>query len=74
MILATASSAKAMSAVIDGLAPGGRLMVIGASPDALEVSPFQLIGARRSIQGWPAGTSIDFEDTLKFSALTDVGR
>ena len=72
VILATASSAKAMSTVIDGLAPGGRLMVIGASPDAIEVSPFQLIGARRSIQGWPAGTSIDSEDTLKFSALTDV--
>jgi D-arabinose 1-dehydrogenase-like Zn-dependent alcohol dehydrogenase len=72
VILATASSAKAMSATIDGLAPGGRLMVIGASPDAIEASPFLLIGARRSIQGWPAGTSADSEDTLNFSALTDI--
>ena len=72
VILATASSAKAMSATIEGLAPGGRLMVIGASPDAIEVSPFQLIGARRSIQGWPAGTSADSEDTLNFSALTNI--
>jgi D-arabinose 1-dehydrogenase-like Zn-dependent alcohol dehydrogenase len=72
IILATAPSAKAMSAVIDGLAPGGRLMVIGASPDAMEVSPTALILARRSIQGWPSGTSIDSEDTLAFSALTNV--
>jgi D-arabinose 1-dehydrogenase-like Zn-dependent alcohol dehydrogenase len=72
VILATANSAKAMSAVIDGLAPGGRLMVIGASPDAIEVSPLLLISARRSIQGWPSGTSIDSEDTLKFSALANV--
>jgi D-arabinose 1-dehydrogenase-like Zn-dependent alcohol dehydrogenase len=71
--LATAaSSARAMSAVIDGLAPGGRLMVIGASPDAIEVSPLLLISARRSIQGWPSGTSADSEDTLKFSALTNI--
>jgi D-arabinose 1-dehydrogenase-like Zn-dependent alcohol dehydrogenase len=72
IILATAPSAKAMSAVIDGLAPGGRLMVIGAAPDAMEVSSTALILARRSIQGWPSGTSIDSEDTLAFSALTDV--
>jgi D-arabinose 1-dehydrogenase-like Zn-dependent alcohol dehydrogenase len=72
VILATANSAKAMSAVIDGLAAGGRLMVVGVSPDAIEVSPLVLIPGRRSIQGWPSGTSIDSEDTLAFSALANV--
>ena len=72
VILATAPSAKAMSAVIEGLAPGGRLMVIGAAPDAMAVSSTALILARRSVQGWPSGTSIDIEDTLAFSALTNV--
>jgi D-arabinose 1-dehydrogenase-like Zn-dependent alcohol dehydrogenase len=36
------------------------------------ISPFQLIPGRRSVAGWPSGTSIDSEDTLKFSAMTGV--
>jgi D-arabinose 1-dehydrogenase-like Zn-dependent alcohol dehydrogenase len=72
VILSTVTSAKAMSAVIGGLGVNGRLMVIGASPDAIEVSPLVLIGARRSIQGWPSGTSSDSEDTLAFSVLAEI--
>jgi D-arabinose 1-dehydrogenase-like Zn-dependent alcohol dehydrogenase len=72
VVLATATNSKAMSDTIDGLAPGGELIVIGASPEPLEVLPLSLILARRSIQGWPSGTSIDSEDTLAFSALTNV--
>jgi D-arabinose 1-dehydrogenase-like Zn-dependent alcohol dehydrogenase len=72
VILATAPDAKSMSALINGLSVGGRLLVIGASTDPIEVSPFQLIPARRSIQGWPSGTASDSEDTLRFAALTGV--
>jgi D-arabinose 1-dehydrogenase-like Zn-dependent alcohol dehydrogenase len=72
VILATLTSAKAMSAAIDGLDVGGRLIVIGASPEPIEVSPLLLISARRTIQGWPSGTSIDSEDTLSFSALANI--
>ena len=72
MVLATVTNAKAMSAVIDGLGVGGKLLVVGASPEPIEVSPFQLIGQRRSIQGWPSGVAADFEDTLAFSALSGV--
>ena len=71
-ILSTAPSGKAMSGLIDGLGVNARLMVIGASTEPIEVSPVQLIGAKRSIQGWAAGTSIDSEDTLRFSALSGV--
>ena len=60
MILATVTNAKAMSAVVDGLGVGGKLLVVGASPEPIEVSPFQLIGQRRSIQGWPSGVAADF--------------
>ena len=63
-ILATVTSAKAMSAVIDGLAVDGKLLVIGATPEPIEVSPFQLIGRRTSIQGWPSGVAANSEDTL----------
>ena len=72
IILATVTDAKSMSSVIAGLGIDGKLMVVGASGEPIEVSPLLLIGARRSLAGWPSGTAIDSEDTLKFSVLSDV--
>src|SRR5690348_5491216 len=72
VILATAPSSKAMSALIDGLGPNGKLMVIGATFDPIEVTPIRLISGVRSIQGWAAGTPTDSEDTLRFAELTGV--
>ncbi|HEX5544858.1 MAG TPA: alcohol dehydrogenase [Nitrospira sp.] len=72
VILATAPDSKAMSALIDGLGVGGRLLVVGASTDPLSVTPVQLIMSRRSITGWPSGTARDSEDTLNFCALTGI--
>jgi D-arabinose 1-dehydrogenase-like Zn-dependent alcohol dehydrogenase len=72
VILATAPSSKAMSELIDGLGPNGKLMVIGATLDPIEVTPVQLIFGSRSIQGWAAGTPADSEDTLRFAELTGV--
>lgn len=71
VVLATATSGDAMTAVQGGLAPNGTLLVVGA-PHSLEVSPFVLISGRRSIKGWYSGTSIDSQDTLAFSARTGV--
>jgi D-arabinose 1-dehydrogenase-like Zn-dependent alcohol dehydrogenase len=72
VILATAPSSKAMSALIDGLGPNGKLMVVGATFDPIEVTPVQLITGVRTIQGWAAGTPADSEDTLRFAELTGV--
>lgn len=72
VILATAPSSKAMSALIDGLGPNGKLMVIGVAPDPIEVTPVQLIVGTRSIQGYSSGTPADSEDTLRFAELTGV--
>ncbi|MDR3532607.1 MAG: alcohol dehydrogenase [Rhodopila sp.] len=72
VILATVTSPKAMSAAISGLAVDGKLIVVGASSEPIEVSPLSLISDRRSVQGWPSGTSIDSEDTLAFSALANI--
>jgi D-arabinose 1-dehydrogenase-like Zn-dependent alcohol dehydrogenase len=72
VILATAPSSKAMSELIDGLGPNGKLMVVGAAFDAIEVTPLQLIGGSRTIQGWASGTPTDSEDTLRFAELTGV--
>jgi D-arabinose 1-dehydrogenase-like Zn-dependent alcohol dehydrogenase len=72
VILATAPSSKAMSELVDGLAPNGKLMVVGASLDPIQVTPVQLISGSRTIQGWASGTPADAEDTLRFAELTGV--
>jgi D-arabinose 1-dehydrogenase-like Zn-dependent alcohol dehydrogenase len=72
VILATAPSSKAMSELIDGLGPNGKLMVIGATFDPIEVTPVQLISGSKTIQGWAAGTPADSEDTLRFAELSGV--
>lgn len=72
VILATAPSSKAMSEVIDGLAPNGKLMVVGVDAAPIEVTPAQLVLGSRSIQGWASGAPADAEDTLHFSELTGV--
>jgi D-arabinose 1-dehydrogenase-like Zn-dependent alcohol dehydrogenase len=72
VILATAPSSKSMSAAIDGLAPNGTLVVIGADAQPIEVTPFQLITKVRSIQGWLAGTPADGEDALRFAEFSGV--
>ena len=72
VILATAPSSKSMTDVIDGLGPNGKLMVVGATVDPIEVTPVQLIFGNKSIQGWASGTPTDAEDTLRFAELTGV--
>jgi D-arabinose 1-dehydrogenase-like Zn-dependent alcohol dehydrogenase len=72
VILATAPSSKAMSALIDGMGANGRLMVVGASTDPIEVTPYQLIVGMKNIQGWASGIPTDSEDTLKFAELSGV--
>ena len=71
-ILATAPSGKSMSALIDGLGANGVLLVVGAGPDALEVSAAQLIVGKKRIQGWYSGIATDSEDTLRTAESTGV--
>jgi D-arabinose 1-dehydrogenase-like Zn-dependent alcohol dehydrogenase len=71
-ILATAPSSKSMSALIDGLGPNGKLIVVGAGPDPIEVTPAQLIFGSKTIEGWASGTPAASEDTLNFCLLTGV--
>ena len=72
VILATVPSGKAMSEILGGLKANGKLVVIGASNEPIEVPPNLMILGRRSLIGWPSGTSIDSQDTLSFSVLTGV--
>jgi D-arabinose 1-dehydrogenase-like Zn-dependent alcohol dehydrogenase len=72
VILATAPDSKSISALVDGLAGNGKLLIVGAGMESLTVTPLQLIGGRKNIQGWPSGTAKDSEDTLRFSSLSGV--
>ncbi len=72
VILATVPSGKAMTDVIGGLSVNGKLIIIGASDEPIQVPPSLLILGRKSLIGWPAGTSMDSQDTLLFSVLSGV--
>ena len=72
VILATAPDSKSMSALTDGLGPNGTLIVVGAGPEPLTVTPAQLIFGNRSIRGWASGTARESQDTLEFSSLSGV--
>jgi D-arabinose 1-dehydrogenase-like Zn-dependent alcohol dehydrogenase len=71
-ILATAPNAKAMADLLAGLAPNGKLLVIGASTESMAVSPFQLIPGSLSMKGCYAATAAGEEDTLRFAELSGV--
>jgi D-arabinose 1-dehydrogenase-like Zn-dependent alcohol dehydrogenase len=72
VILATVTNADAMTAVIGGLGPEGKLIIVGAPAEPLSVSALPLIFGRRSISGWPSGTSLDSQETLKFAQQAGV--
>jgi D-arabinose 1-dehydrogenase-like Zn-dependent alcohol dehydrogenase len=72
IILATVTDSRSMSAAIGGLGIDGRLVVVGASAEPIEVSPLALISGRRSIAGWPSGTATDSEETMAFSVLAGI--
>ncbi|MFY9939014.1 MAG: alcohol dehydrogenase, partial [Silvibacterium sp.] len=61
-----------MSSSIGGLGHQGKLVILGIPSEPLKVPAVPLVMQKRAVVGWPSGTSIDSEDTLKFSALTGV--
>lgn len=71
VILATAPHSKAISAVMGGLTARGQLLVVAAAFEPIPVVPLSLLSGKR-IQGWPSGSAMDSEDTLRFSAQHDV--
>jgi len=72
VVLATVTNGDAMSATLGGLGVNGKLVILGAAAEPLQVPGIPLLLGRRSIMGWPSGSSIDSQDTLAFSKLTGV--
>jgi D-arabinose 1-dehydrogenase-like Zn-dependent alcohol dehydrogenase len=72
VIVGTAPSSQAMSAVLGGLGVDGKLIVLGVAPEPIEAPPTLLVMGRRSILGWPSGSAADSQDAMAFSALAGV--
>jgi len=72
VIASTITNAPAMTAVLGGLGVRGKLLVLGASMEPMQIPPVMLIGGSKTIAGHASGHSGDSEDTLDFSALSGV--
>ncbi|WP_413752701.1 alcohol dehydrogenase [Streptomyces sp. R-74717] len=72
VVLATAANSGAITATVEGLAPRGELVVIGADPEPLGISPAQLLMSGKVVRGHPSGTAQDVQDTMAFSALYGI--
>ncbi len=72
VVLATAANSAAMAATIDGLRPNGELIVVGATPEPIEISPFQIISTSKTVHGHPSGTARDTEEAFQFAALHGI--
>ena len=72
VVVATAPSGKATSALVSGVRPRGHVIAIGVAPDPLELSSEALIFGSRSIDGALTGDPATGDATLKFSVLTGV--
>jgi D-arabinose 1-dehydrogenase-like Zn-dependent alcohol dehydrogenase len=71
LVLATAPHADAIASTVDGLKSRGKLLVVAAPFDKLQISAFTLLSGK-TVAGWPSGSAIDSEDAMSFSALTGV--
>jgi alcohol dehydrogenase, propanol-preferring len=71
-VVATAASGASMSPLVSGLAPRGRMVVVGAALDPIQVQTTDLIFGTRTVSGSLTGSSIDNEDSLRFATARDV--
>jgi alcohol dehydrogenase, propanol-preferring len=72
VILITASGGKTVADTFKGLRPGGASILVGASPDPIEVSGFDLIFGSRKLEGALTGDPETGDETLRFSAMTGI--
>jgi propanol-preferring alcohol dehydrogenase len=71
LVLATAPHASAIASTVDGLKPRGKLLIVAAPFEPIQISAMGLLSGK-TVAGWPSGSSIDSEETMAFSALANV--
>ena len=71
LVLATAPNAEAIASTVDGLKPRGKLLIVAAPMEPMQVSTLSLLSGK-TIAGWPSGSAIDSEETVAFSVLSGI--
>ncbi len=71
LVLATAPHSDAIASTIGGLKARGKLLIVAAAFQPMAVHTLALLSGK-TIAGWPSGSAIDSEDTMRFSALFGV--
>ncbi|MFF4615599.1 alcohol dehydrogenase catalytic domain-containing protein [Nonomuraea jabiensis] len=72
VVLATVTNAAAMSQTVNGLGRRGELVIVGVAMEPLDITPLQLVGAARRVQGHASGIAVDTQDTMRFAAQNGV--
>ena len=72
VILCTAPSAKTVTEAFPGLAQRGTCVVLGASPEMIEVKPGALLNGNRTLTGSTTGGPEDIRRTLEFAAQNGI--
>ena len=72
LILSTASSSKPLAELVDGLAPHGRLTVVGFDGSPLQLPLAKLVMGARSVTGHLTGSPADTEQAMRFAVATGV--
>ncbi|MEJ7582463.1 zinc-binding dehydrogenase, partial [Acinetobacter baumannii] len=72
VILSTITNGEITSNLFAGLAPHGKLMIVGVGKEPLTIPTPSLVGGERSVQGAITGTPYEIERTLDFSVLTNT--
>ena len=69
-IVSTIGAMEAVASVLPGLAPEGRLVLLGIGRDPLAVATGPLVSGERAVVGSITGSPFENERTLDFSVLT----
>ncbi|MET9342130.1 alcohol dehydrogenase catalytic domain-containing protein [Nonomuraea sp. NPDC003804] len=72
VVLATVTSAAAMSATVDGMGRRGELIIVGVDMEPLDITPLQLVSGARRVYGHASGIAVDTQDTMRFAAQSGV--
>lgn len=71
-IISTIGNAESVSSLLGGLAPRGRMVLLGAGKDPLALSRGAFVAGEKGLQGSLTGSPYENEKVLKFSVLVDV--
>src|SRR5205809_790123 len=72
LLISTVNVKLDWEAMINTLAPNGRLHVVGAVLQPIPVAAFSLIAGQRSVSGSPTGSPVAIETMLDFAALHNI--